>query len=153
MKKPKTWALVADGERARVLSGLEGDAPGIMLDLTTEAPTRHLGEMMADDAGRSFASTQSGRRSAMEPGSDPVRRDMQDFARATFDTLEKHRRKGAFDRLAIFAAPKMLGILRDEMPPQLKDRVILEKPANLLWQADAELISGVREAIDELPSL
>jgi len=153
MKKPKTWALVADGARARVLRGIEADRPGAPLEFASKAATSHLGEMMADQAGRSFTSSGTGRRSGMELGSDPVRRDMQDFARETFQALEKHHRKGAFERLAIFAAPKMLGILRDEMPAGLRDSVILEKPANLLWQSDAELLASVREAIDEISSL
>ncbi len=153
MKKPMTWALVADGARARVLRGVESDSPAAPLELASKASTSHLGEMMSDQQGRSFASAGTGRRAGMEPGTDPVRRDMQDFARETLQTLEKHYRKGAFQRLAVFAAPKMLGILRDEMPASLRDSVILEKPANLLWQSDAELLASVREAVNEISLL
>lgn len=153
MRKPTTWALVADGARARVLRGVESDAPAAPLELTSKATTSHLGEMMSDQQGRSFASSGTGRRAGMELGSDPVRRDMQDFARETLQTLEKHHRKGGFQRLAVFAAPKMLGILRDEMPTALAEVVIIEKPANLLWQSDAELLASVREAIDGISTL
>lgn len=147
MKKPKTWALVTNGVRARILRGLENGVPDGPIELVSMARSTHLREIMADRSGRSFSSDRSGRRSAMEPGSDPIRRDMQDFARDTFETLEKHRREGGFERLAIFAAPKMLGILREEMPDTLRDCVFLERPLNLIHCPEAELRGTVYRTI------
>jgi len=143
MAGPDTWALVSNGVRARILRGLETGDSKHSIELISKSKSTHLRDIMADQAGRSFASYGSGRRSAMEPGSDPILRDMQDFARETLSFLELHYRARDFRHLAIVASPKMLGILRQEMPPTLKDSVILEYPSNLVQLPQAELREGV----------
>lgn len=143
----RTWALVMDAVRARVLRGVQ-DADGEdPVELVSRASSTHLRDIMADKAGRSFASDGSGRRSAMEPGSDPVRRDMQDFAAETADFLEHHRRAGDFSRLAVFADPKMLGILRTEWPATLWETVFLDLPLNLVSMPERDLRERVLDHI------
>lgn len=145
----RTWALVMSGVRARILRGVE-DADGEdQIELVSRAPSTHLRDIMADQAGRSFSSDGSGRRSAMEPGGDPVLRDMQDFAADTADLLEKHRRAGDFQRLAVFAEPRMLGILRHEFPATLWATVFLDLPINLVSLPERELRDRVKDHIDQ----
>ena len=153
MHRPRTWALVADGIRARILRGLEGGAPRPQphTELITRSRAQHLRDIMSDRPGRAQASDRSGRRSAMEPGSDPIRRDMQDFARELMDRLDSHRRAGDFDRLAIFAAPTMLGLLREEMPQAVRNTVFLERSQNLVQFDEAELREVVKREIGSLP--
>ena len=98
---------------------------------------------MSDKPGHSFASDASGRRSALEMGSDPILRDMHEFAGETADFLEKHRRAGDFARLAVFAQPKMLGILRKEFPATLWATVILDVPMNLIALSEGDLRARV----------
>lgn len=153
MKRPRTWALVADGVRARILRGLEGGAPlphppG---ELISRSRSRHLRDVMSDRPGRTQSSDRSGRRSAMEPGSDPIRQDMRDFAHDLMDRLDSHRRAGDFERLAIFAAPAMLGLLREAMPQALRSTVILERSQNLVQSGEAELREIVRSEIGRFP--
>lgn len=137
-----------NGVRARVLRGID-DADGEgQIELVSRAPSTHLRDIMADKAGRSFSSDGSGRRSAMEPGGDPVLRDMQDFAGDTADMLEKHRRAGDFQRLAIFAEPRMLGILRNEFPATLWATVFLDLPMNLVGLPEGELRDRVKDHIN-----
>ncbi len=152
MTRRKTWALVTNGVRARILRGLEDDDPAKTLELVSKAESPHLRDILSDRAGRSFASDASGRRSAMEPGSDPVMRDMQDFAQEALGTLEGHLRAGRMTRLAIFAAPKMLGILRREMPDSLGAAVILERDLNLINLPEAELRKAVIGELRTAPS-
>lgn len=152
MARKNTWALVTNGVRARVLRGLEHDDPEGPLELVSKAESTHLRDLLTDKAGRSFSSGGEGRRSAMEPGSDPVLRDMQDFATETLGMLEEHLRAGRMTHLAIFAAPKMLGILRKEMPSPLRDAVILEKDLNLINLSEADLRAHVIAALNEEPT-
>lgn len=147
MSGSQTWALIMNGVRARVLRGLEDADDEGPVELVSRATSTHLRDIMADKAGRSFSSGAAGRRSGMEPGSDPVLRDMQDFAGETADFLEKHRQAGDFARLAIFAEPKMLGILRTEFPAPLRETVILDLPMNLISLSDRELRTRVRDKI------
>ncbi len=147
----KTWALVTDGVHARILRGLEDGDAEAPIEIVSKAPSTHLRDLLSDKAGRSFASTQTGQRSAMEPGSDPVLRDMQDFAAETLAVLVRHARSGHMTHLAIFAAPKMLGILRKEMPAALRDAVILEKDLNLMNLSEDDLRAHVIAAVRAEP--
>lgn len=147
-----TWALVTNGVRARVLRGLEDGDPEGPIELVSKAESTHLRDLLTDKAGRSFSSGGEGLRSAMEPGSDPIMRDMQDFAAETLGVLSEHHRAGRMTHLAIFAAPKMLGILRKEMPASLSGAVILEKDLNLVNMDEAELRSHVMAALKEEPT-
>ena len=76
---------------------------------------------------------------------------MQDFAQETLSVLESHLRAGRFNRLAVFAAPKMLGILRQEMPASLLAAVVLEKDANLINLPDDDLLDVVCKAVRKEP--
>lgn len=151
MAGSRTWALVMNGVRARILRGvLDGDREE-PVELVTRVPSTHLREIMADKAGRSFSSGSAGRRSAMEPGSDPILRDMQDFATETAELLERHRRADDFARLAVFAEPRMLGILRTRFPATPWATVFLDKPLNLIALSESELRMRVLDEIRHAP--
>jgi protein required for attachment to host cells len=139
MSGARVWVLVADGMRARILRGFGQDDTLDPIEIASTAESVHLRDIMDDKPGRGFSSGSGGRRSAMEPGSDPVRRDMQDFAQALFSTLESHHRAGDFDQLAIFAAPAMLGILRQEMPASLNTSLVADRAVNLMPLSAHEL--------------
>ncbi|MGS4948254.1 host attachment protein [Meridianimarinicoccus sp. RP-17] len=143
----KTWVLMTNVVRALILRGLEDGASEDPIELVSKAKSTHLREIFSDKAGRSFASDASGRRSAMEPGSDPVLCDMHDFAHEILATLDGHLRAGRLTRLAIFAAPKIFGILRQEMPASLGKIVILERGLNLMNLSGAELHDAVIGAL------
>ena len=147
----KTWALVSDGVRARILRDLENGDSQHPIELVSKTNSTHLRDYLSDRAGRSFASGADGRRSAMEPGSDPVLRDMQDFAQETLSVLEGHFRKGHLTRLAIFSAPKMLGVLRRKMPASLTGAVILERDLNLINLPETDLREAVIHALGKEP--
>ena len=151
MARNKTWALVTNGVRARILRGIEDGDSKEPIEINSKADSTHLRDILSDKSGRSFSSGDSGRRSGMEPGSDPILRDMQDFAHEILSVLETHLRAGRVSRLAVFAAPKMLGILRREMPPSLRQTVILERSANLINLPEADLRNVVRKGIGKEP--
>lgn len=136
-----------NGMRARILQGVEDSDGEETVELVSKASSTHLRDLMSDKAGRSFSSGSAGRRSAIEMGSDPILRDMQDFAGETADFLEKHRRAGDFARLAVFAEPKMLGILRKESPATLWATVFLDLPLNLIALSERALRERVLDEI------
>lgn len=143
----KTWALVLNGARCRILRGVSGTAVGVPAELVLRSESRNLRDIMSDKPGRSFASTGSGRRSAMEYGSDPLAEDQREFIRQIIALLESHRRAGDFDKLAIFAEHDMLGHLRQMMPQTLSDLVIREVPKNLLHLSAKELAEAVSRGL------
>lgn len=120
MKPIKTWILIADGARARILLN-EGPGHGLTnlpdaVFETSHAPSRDID---ADRHGRSFESTGS-KRHAMSPKTDGHRRQKILFASRLSDYLAKALDRSAFDRLIIVAAPVTLGDLR----AKISDRVL-----------------------------
>ncbi len=149
MMKPKTWALVSNGVRARVLRGLETDRSDGPSELIFRSSSRHLQHVLADRTGRSFASDGSGRRSALEPGADPILQDMHEFAQEILCVLALRLRHGEFRQLALIASPRMLGILRAELRPELKRVVVLERALNLVGLSEMKLRQSVRDLLLE----
>lgn len=149
MHKPRTWALVADGVRARILRGLEDGAPPSFppTELISRSRSQHLRDVMSDKPGRTQSSDHSGRRSSLDYGTDPIKEDMRDFAREIVDRLDSHRRARDFARLAIFAAPDMLGTLRQEMSRALKSTVFFERSQNLMHLREDDLRDRVVKEI------
>ena len=147
----KTWALVLNGARCRILRGVSGWGVDVPSELVLRSESRKLRDIMSDKPGRSFASKGGGRRSAMEYGSDPMAEDQREFIREIFALLESHRRAGDFDKLAIFAEHNMLGQLREMMPQSLTDLVIREVPKNLLHLSEQELAEAVSRGLPDGP--
>lgn len=131
MTHPAEWILVLNAHHARLIEGLAPPRSPAPAEHVLEASTGKLKEVMADKPGRSFSSGASGRRSAMDYASDPVLDAEKAFVKETVDMVEAARKAGSFDRLAIFAAPQILGLLRDEMPEALRKVVSREVSRNL----------------------
>jgi protein required for attachment to host cells len=148
MKKPVEWFLVMSETRARLVPGLpvRGVAPAA--ELVIRAEHRNLREIMADKPGRSFSSASAGRRSAMENGTDPLMHDRVEFLRQTFALVEAHRRAASFDRLVLVAGPRMLGLLRDEMPKSIMVTVSREIARNLAGLTETALPDALRREMD-----
>lgn len=121
MTRHRTWALVADAVHARILRNLEDGAAAPPQEILRKAEAPHLRRLLTDKSGRSLIAQLSRRGSALEQAADPVARDMQEFARDTLGLLGDHLHRGHLSRLAIFAAPRMLGALRRDMPGALED--------------------------------
>jgi protein required for attachment to host cells len=127
MKGPETWVLVADAARARLL---RADRAGRSFHLVREEahPTSRVkaGELMADRQGRSFDSSHSSSRHAMEPGTDPKRVEKRRFSAQLAQELDEAAAADRFDRLVLVAEPRMLGLLRQELPERVLARLDLE---------------------------
>jgi protein required for attachment to host cells len=145
----RTWALVVNGARCRIVRGVCGKGEDQPTELVLRSESRNLRDIMSDKPGRSFASMGTGRRSAMEYASDPVAEDQREFLRQIIALLESHRRADDFDRLAIFAEHDMLGHLRRMMPQTLADLVIREVPRNLLHHSVQDLAEAVSRELQD----
>lgn len=142
--KDIVWALVMNSTQARILQGIAKDVTSRAPELTLNTEHKALREIMSDKPGRSFSSVGPGR-SAMEYASDPVKDAKRAFVEEAVTLLHQHFVKQDFTHLAIFAAPEMLGLLRDGLPADLKHVVIVEIPTNLLHETPYELRRIVTE--------
>ncbi|MCH8544345.1 MAG: host attachment protein [Alcanivorax sp.] len=134
----KTWIVVAESARARILSAKNRVQLPEEIE-SFEFPESRLRDqdIYSDRPGRTFESANDSR-SAMEP---PDVRDQQHhtFARIITEALEKGRLKGKFERLVIISPPAFLGALRHEMNGNLGKLVDKTIQKNLAGE-DAEKI-------------
>lgn len=141
MKPTRTWILIADSSRARIVRSAGAKAEPLE-DIVFEADHKQLKEIMADKPGRSFASVGTNR-SAMEYHSDPVRRQSEEFAALLVEELGQRSAGGEFDRLAVVAEPRMLGLIRRALPQQLADKVVAEIDKDLTKLPALELRDAI----------
>ena len=147
MKPIRTWVLIADGARARIL---QNDGPGKGLH-EVEGCVFHgdhaaTHDIMSDREGRSHASVGPGR-SAIEAHSDPHRELKKRFAHQLADVLASRLRSKAYDRLVIVAAPSALGDLRAAISEQVRAKVTGEVAKDLTKTPDGEVAGHLKDVL------
>jgi protein required for attachment to host cells len=147
MKATRTWILIADGARARIL---ENDGPGKGLHevagMVFQGDHSSTHEIMSDREGRSHTSVGPGR-SAIEAHSDPHRELKKKFAHQLADTLAHGLQQKAYDRLVIVAAPSALGDLRAALSDQVRAKVTGEIAKDLTKTPDREVAGHLQDVL------
>ena len=159
MKPLRTWALIADGARARVLENngpIHGEprrgTPGTGETRHDWMPVDGLvfhgdhsatHDLVTDRQGRSFSSAGSGR-SALEPQTDPHRQQKTRFANYLADILADQLTAGAFHRLIIAAPPATLSDLRSAISDRVRATVVAEFAHDLTKIPNHEIASHLR---------
>ena len=131
MKPIRTWFLIADGARARIL---ENDGPGRGLiandRLVFDGDHAATHDIVSDREGRSYSSHGPGR-SAIDARTDPHRELKRSFAHHLADVLAHELEQNSYDRLIIIAAPVTLGDLRAALSQKVVARVSAEVAKDL----------------------
>ena len=134
----KTWIVVAEGSRARVLSARNRAQPLVEI-LDFEFPEGRLRDQViySDRAGNMQESSHGGG-SAMEPRNI---RDQQHtaFARLIADALDRARNNGEYQRLMLIAPPAFLGALRGALSGSVEKLVDKTIQKNLIDEDEATL--------------
>lgn len=147
MKPTRSWIVIADGARARIL---ENTGPGKGLNpLPGEEMSKRLHpsrDINADRPGRTH-DRMGPQRHAMEPPSDPHREEKRQFAEELAELLNTAARLNNFDRLVLVAPAKTLGDLRQSLDKQAAARVSGELPKDLTKVPDHELAGHLGEVI------
>lgn len=152
MKFPVEWFLVMNETRARLVQGLPAPGAAIAPELVLRAESCSVRELLADKRTQFFLANINGRPSSVEYTCDPIMKDKVAFVRQVFALLDAHRRAGSFDQLAIAASPRMLTLLRCEMPTALRSIISREIPRNLSSLPEAELPMAIQRELNRLIS-
>jgi len=147
MKPTRTWILIADGARARIL---QNDGPGKGLQALEgrvwQGDHAATHELMTDRTGRAFSPVGPAR-SAIEPHSDPHRQLKRNFVHRLADALADGSRDRAYDRLILVAAPSAIGDLRAALSPEVRAKVVAEVPKDLTKTPDAAVAEHLRDVL------
>ena len=130
MKAKRTWFLVADGGKARIIETV-GPGKGLhqVAGLEEDLKLPPNRELQSDRPGRGFESA-GPTRHAYE-ATDAHREMKRHFAAHLTDQLAKLHAMKRFDRLVVIAPPAMLGDLRTAMSSTLSSVVISELARDL----------------------
>jgi len=145
-KQHRTWILVADSARARVVKWVGRDEP---LESISGLDLHHLHQrsrdMMSERPGRVHESNTTTRH-AIERRSDPVRQAEQHFASTVAQALEDRFALGEFDNLIVVSGPTMLGDLRAAFSAKLQAAIRGELGKDLTHLTNADLKHRLAEA-------
>ena len=123
MLPKRTWILVADGTRGRVLKD-EGRGGGLApaLDHGFHHAIEPEHEMGSERPGHGHQSA-GGARFAIEPRADWSRSEHHQFAHELARMIELHAQANEFDRLVLIAPPRTLGELRRALGHESRARL------------------------------
>jgi len=132
-----TWILVADSTRARIFTA---DTPSSPLeeieDFSHTEGRLHDREITSDLPGKIKSAGAGGH--TFEQPTDPKKHEADVFAHRVAQYLEDAHNANRFDQLLIITGPAFLGLLRNQLPEQVKKQVHfeLDKEITLLSAAD-----------------
>jgi len=141
MKPKRTWILIADGGRARVLEAT-GIGHGLHEVDASEAdnpvpPTHELGRA---PPGRVYESV-GHQRHAVAPRKDLHQAVETSFAGQIAARLDSALKRDAYDRLVLVAPAHMLGDLRKAITPEMREVVLAEVAKDLTKVPNDEVAS------------
>ena len=147
LKHTRTWILIADGGRARILE-TTGKRQGMHPVAGSQSrlhnpPSRELGR---DSPGRVYESVGYARH-AVEPRSDPHIALEALFASQLATMLADHSAKDAFDQLVVVAPAAMLGNLRKMIKPEVRNKIVAEVDKDLTRVPNSEIASHIENVI------
>lgn len=140
MKPVRTWILIADAGRARVLENL-GAGRGIaeVDGLASEANLPSTTHAIVSDRQPRAMESSGPDRHPIEPRTDPREKLKRGYLEMLANHLDERLAAGAFDRLIVVAPPPALGTLRAAFSEALKSAVTGELAKDLTKVPDHEL--------------
>lgn len=145
MKPTRTWILIADSGRARVL---ENTGPGKGLHevsaMASSADLPRTHDIVTDRQSRAQESS-SPARHAIEPKSDPREQLKEHHLEEIADRLD--RSVASYDRLVLVAPPQALGVLRKALSERVKALVTGELGKDLTKTPDHELAAHIGDLV------
>lgn len=125
------WIVVADQTLARIFTLDRLTAPLCEIESLVHPEGRlHEGDMVSDRPGRGSVPGSAGRH-AVENDQRRKEASTEAFAREIADRLDRARHEQRFEKLAIIAPPRMLGLIRKGLTPLTAERVDHTVPKEL----------------------
>ena len=138
MKHPRTWYVVTDGGRARILQKRdEQDVFDTRREFVSPDIHRHTHELGVERPGRTHESANSARH-AVQPRQDLHRAEKQNFVDEVAKALNEANTRDEFDRLVLVAPAHALGELNHALdaPTRRKIGAQLQKDLTNVPNAD-----------------
>ncbi|HZQ62170.1 MAG TPA: host attachment protein [Casimicrobiaceae bacterium] len=142
----RTWILAADGSRARIYEVHAPDkTPQQIEEFDNPQGRAHNRDLVTDGNGRYFGKGEHTQGHTAPPNETAVEHEVELFAKRLAAHLEKGRVEQKFDRLRLVAAPKFLGLLRQNLTKEL-DKLVDESIAkDVSWFDESSLAEYLKD--------
>lgn len=134
--------VVADAREANFFDASSPRTLAQRGSLHNEAAGLKDKDMETDREGRR-AGGPAGHHHGVDGERSSERHELSNFAREVAHKIEQDRMAHAFDRLVLVAGPRMLGLLREELPQTCRELLAAEIPKDLVHQTPATIGSAV----------
>jgi protein required for attachment to host cells len=140
------WYVIADSSHATVFSVTRfGGALTRVHDIDHPMGRAKAHDLVSDRQG-AVGSSATGRTGAFVPHSAPNDVENRAFARRIATFLDDARTHHSFDAFALAMPPRLLGMVRDELPAECKAHLIVSIDDRLVDKDGAEISERFREA-------
>ncbi len=135
-----TWIVAADGSRARIFAmDATQPSPRKIEELDNPAGRAHNRDLVSDANGRYFGKGERGQGHTAPPHESAVEHEVELFAKHLAVHLEQARVEHRYDRLRLVAAPKFLGLLRQNLGKEVDKLVDDALAKDVSWFDEREL--------------
>ena len=133
MKQEKrSWALVADRTAAKIFDCTgKGEIPTVVFEMKNPAGHSRERDLRSDRPGSSMHD-RSLRRNSLGPSRSKRGHTTASFIESVVEKLERSKRARRFEELIVIATPRILGTIRESMPPRGALRIKREIRKNML---------------------
>jgi protein required for attachment to host cells len=125
-----TWIVVADSSHARIFQLRDGQLPAEEILDQANPLGRADNKQVASDSHGQFAGPDGHGHTAPRV-EEPVQHEVRQFARQLARQLDTAAAQQRFQHLALVAAPRFLGLLRDSLDKQTRKLVTAEVDKNV----------------------
>lgn len=140
-----TWIVAADGSRARIFEMLDTDKSIYEVeDLANPTGHAHKRDLSPDSDGRFYGKGQHQQGHTVPSRGDVHEHELELFSRSIGEFLDKACSEHRYDSLCLIAAPKFLGMLRQNLGKETQKHVE-EELSKDVTRFDAE---DIRALID-----
>jgi len=116
----RTWIVAADASRARVYTMATADeTPRPVEEFDNPAGRAHNRDLVTDGDGRYFGKGERNQGHTAPPGESAVEHEVELFAKRVAGYLDRARIDHKYERLRLVAAPKFLGLLRQNLSKEV----------------------------------
>jgi protein required for attachment to host cells len=121
----KVWILVCDSARARLFEVEDGDPAWRAVDTFDHPKSRsRASALVGDHSGQRSSQGPSVHHNALAPSSSPKEIEKGHFGHSLAKMLDQATRSKRFDRWVLVAPPHFLGMLRNELSPELQKQLM-----------------------------
>ena len=128
----KIWVLAADNSRARIFQTTRRTVLEKEIESIVHPASRQQSqELYTDRPGRTVHPTSGDQRKAYAPSTDPKKYEVQQFAKALVEKINKAAMENKYEKIYIIAPPSFLGMLRAGMDNHTRERIKGEVDKNV----------------------